>query len=808
MAENTIERAAPRVTELTGLAEPALLGGKGAALDRLVGWGVTVPRTGVVTTAAYREAARHEPAAGLVAELRAGGQADAQSVDAAFLATPLGDELSREITELARLIGEGQPLAVRSSATVEDLHESSFAGQYHSELDVDPAQPDDVVRAVKLVWASLWHPAPRAYRAAFGIDDADVAMAVVVMRMVPATEAGVVFTVDPGGGAGMARVEAVLGLGEALVSGAVTPRAWVLPRSRPADAGTDPPPLIRRALDAALEVERRTGVPQDVEWAADGETLWVVQARPITVSATGEGDGFDTPVDDHELTPAGIGEMLPGVLAPLVWELNSFVVEEALRALLDDLGALPSGIVGPRQLVRRVRGRAAQDLARLLDIAESLPGGAPESVESEYFGSRRPGRPATAPPAPDQGTLRSMVHDLRVLAARRQAILGAETAITAANAVAAARPALGELGEDALLAYQARLVDLAARTVLAELVVAAAGAAAYRRLEQRIAALLGPAEAGRWMLRVTVGAATLPPPPRDSSAAVFAGPTWRELDLVPPAAARRPETDASAGGASRDDASAGGASRELERTLTALPKWRRTRILTGQVVDVRRRLVRRELAEVREQLGRRERTKRALAILGGEVRRVHVELGRRLASAGALRSADEVSLLSVAELRDAALRRWVPPPYLLARRRRWVDSYRAERPLPARFVGRPEPGPVAIPAGDRLEGWAAAPGKGTGVARVVTAPTGHLAPGEILVAEATDASWSPLFVEAGGIVVERGGPLSHAAILARELGVPAVLNVAGAARALDGRTVTVDGDEGVVHVHEEAPVVS
>ena len=75
--------------------------------------------------------------------------------------------------------------------------------------------------------------------------------------------------------------------------------------------------------------------------------------------------------------------------------------------------------------------------------------------------------------------------------------------------------------------------------------------------------------------------------------------------------------------------------------------------------------------------------------------------------------------------------------------------------------------------------------------------------GDILVASSTDASWSPLFVEAGAIVVERGGPLSHAAIVARELGVPAVLNVVGATGRLDGEIVTVDGDEGVVVIHTD-----
>jgi pyruvate,water dikinase len=78
-----------------------------------------------------------------------------------------------------------------------------------------------------------------------------------------------------------------------------------------------------------------------------------------------------------------------------------------------------------------------------------------------------------------------------------------------------------------------------------------------------------------------------------------------------------------------------------------------------------------------------------------------------------------------------------------------------------------------------------------------------LEPGDVLVARTTDAAWTPAFVVAGAIVVERGGPLSHAAVLARELGLPAVLNVTGAADFLDGRIVTVDGDRGRVIVHDD-----
>jgi pyruvate,water dikinase len=192
---------------------------------------------------------------------------------------------------------------------------------------------------------------------------------------------------------------------------------------------------------------------------------------------------------------------------------------------------------------------------------------------------------------------------------------------------------------------------------------------------------------------------------------------------------------------------------------------------------------------------------------------VHRELARRLVDAGVLASSDDVDCLGDAEL-DRVMMTRAFPPGSLQHRRRMLARAAARPPLPQRFRGRPSPvraataAPTAAPSLDparelALHGWAASAGSYTGTARVIrdaTAPNG-LEPGDVLVAESTDASWLPLFLRAGAIVVERGGPLSHAAIVARELGLPAVLNVDGATAVLDGRLVTVDGDAGSVEVH-------
>lgn len=767
--------AAARSTCLLGedRSDPQTLGGKGGSLAALVDAQYPVPTTGVVTTAAYAVVARDQAVRRMIEDIGRGTALSPEEVDDVFLGAAVPADLEAEIAGLAvRVAGDGR-LAVRSSATVEDLAGSSFAGQYRSLLDIEASDPEAVLRSVRLVWASLWHPAPTAYRRAFGIGESDVAMAVVMMRMVPATTAGVVFTTDPGGAEASARVEAVEGLGEALVSGQRTPSAWVVSRR----GGDALPAAPRRALELALSIEAMHDIPQDVEWAAVGDEVSVVQARPITVLQTD--DGFDTPIDDHELTAAGIVEMVPGVLPPLRWDLNRFLLEEAFRSVLDSLGLIHGAPAEARPFVRRVRGRAAIDFDQLRAAAASAPG-AVEELEAQYFGATADGGAPVQTPG-RRITVRRTIETLRT---QRNAIDAAEVLIHAVRALRDERPTVDTTGSEELLRYLDRLIDLAARGLAAELAVAAAAAAAYRRLELTLEDYLGAGQGGPAATRLATGRGASRVD--EACAAVFGGPTWAELGTAPPQPlGPQPERDAER-------------LAELEQRLRALPGWRRRRILTGQFVDIRIHMVRRLVAETREQLRRREEAKAAFLELGGEVRRILLEAGRRLRDDGLLRDTEDVELLSLSELRGLVGGRDGPGLDVLRRRRSWLGRYDAEGPLPVRFVGIPDREPTPLPEGDVLEGWAASPGRQRGRAQVVRSPKERLETGAILVAAATDASWSPLFVEAGAIVVERGGPLSHAAILARELGIPAVLNVEGATRRLDGLMLSVDGDQGLV----------
>ena len=270
---------------------PAEVGGKAANLGELITGGFDVPDGFCVATSAYRAAT--EGRLPDDAESAEEAAVDPSAVRAAILAAPMPDAVAKAIREAYSHLGSGRdvPVAVRSSATAEDLPGASFAGQQDTYLDV--VGIDAVLDAVHRCWASLWTDRAVAYRASQRMDGADVALAVVVQRMVDARVAGVLFTADPvTGRRRQAVVDAAPGLGEAVVSGGVDPDHFVvdsatgtiLSRSHGASAQfclTDG--QIRRLATLGERVEAAFGTPQDIEWAFDGsDRLWLTQSRPIT----------------------------------------------------------------------------------------------------------------------------------------------------------------------------------------------------------------------------------------------------------------------------------------------------------------------------------------------------------------------------------------------------------------------------------------------------------------------------------------------------------------------------------------------
>jgi pyruvate, water dikinase len=280
-------------------------GGKGASLARMASLGLPVPPGFVVPADALAAALgdRTQELASLSAD-------DAERAQRIVHDTEIGPELREEVTAAYRELGDDAPVAVRSSACAEDSQEASFAGQQETYLDVRGAE--EVIERIGHCWGSFFSERALFYRAQKGSLD-DLGMAVVVQRMVSADVAGVLFTVDP-----VRRrkdrmvVEAVFGLGEACVSGQVTPDNYVLARDGalkrrrlsvqplviesapeggtvereldPAEGGaaTLEEDQLRELARLGEDLQGRLGGPQDIEWAIEGGELYVLQARPVT----------------------------------------------------------------------------------------------------------------------------------------------------------------------------------------------------------------------------------------------------------------------------------------------------------------------------------------------------------------------------------------------------------------------------------------------------------------------------------------------------------------------------------------------
>jgi pyruvate, water dikinase len=319
------------VVPLADASSAAEVGGKGASLGFLARAGIAVPPGFVVTAGAFAASVAALDAGGALraelAALPAGSLDEIGRVAAAFrarvVAAPLPVEVAAAISAGYAALGGGPPdVAVRSSATVEDSADASFAGLQDTYLGV--SGPSSVLEHVRRCWASLYNDSSVAYRRRLGMPEDGIAMAVVVQRMVAPRAAGVMFTRSPvTGDRSVVAIEGTWGLGSALVSGDVTPDSFVVSKitgeitsrrvsskgrlhsfipNGPGVTVTDTPAArrdaasltddeIRALADVGRRVEAHYGAPQDIEWAlldGDGpaaERIVLLQSRPETVWA-------------------------------------------------------------------------------------------------------------------------------------------------------------------------------------------------------------------------------------------------------------------------------------------------------------------------------------------------------------------------------------------------------------------------------------------------------------------------------------------------------------------------------------------
>jgi rifampicin phosphotransferase len=849
-----------------------LVGGKGASLARMAAIGLQVPQGFHLTTAAYR---RFVDANGLqTAIVEAASRAvagDPTSVERAsatirslFEGATMPEEIAAAIRVAYAGLGQGEPaVAVRSSATAEDLPGMSFAGQQETYLNV--RGESRVLDAVKRCWASLWTARAIGYRLKMGIDQGSISMGVVVLSMVPAEVAGVLFTANPTTGErDELVVNASFGLGEAVVSGQVTPDSFVVNKTSMAlketvlgtkevtilpagEQGTVTEAVLedRRgdwALSAqqlrelgglAIRVERESGgVPQDIEWAVAEGRCWLLQARPMTglPPAPLKDVRWESPIPGTKWVRRQVAENLPEPLSPLFEELYlregmELAMDKALEMtgesdLVVDIGlpwyttvngyaylcgsSTPNWRGLPKSLAALFSGKMIREMFR-----HAIPYWRDEVLPAHLRTVERWKRLDLAA-APDE----RLLDGIRELA-RAEAVYWGSTTLAIAVAkgsdmalnrfLSVAMPRSGLSSALFLRGFPSKALEAEAELqVIAEQV---RGSEELRELvrstpAQRLLDALKASPSGsatveslqRYLDRYGHQVYNLD----------FAEPTQAE-DPMPvllslKAQVQQPGMDVRARQA------------EMARERESLAEK------TARSLDpLRRRLLLKMLRWAQGLAPHREEALFYIGCAWPALRRLALELGRRLVEAGSLGMPDDVfyletgELLAASEARAAGQARQDLAKPASERRELREARKRLHPPAAVPPGARMKWGPVDISfaetqkrnvdEGPVLRGFSVSPGRVTAPASVILSPAdfGKMVPDTILVCPTTNPAWTPLFGQARGLVTDVGGVAAHGSIVAREYGIPAVMGTGnGTQRIAGGQMVTVDGDAGTV----------
>lgn len=721
-------------------------------------------------------------------------------------------------------------VAVRSSAVAEDLGDASFAGLYASVLSVDG---DGALRdAVTHVIASAGRDRVRRYG-----DGEPVEMAVLVQRQIEARAAGVAFSADPLTGArDVVLVHAVEGLGESLVSGTEDPEEWTV---GPGASCRHARGVLREAQARAVaelvrRVEAHVGEPVDIEWAIDGDGLWLLQCRPITALPV-RPELPDLPASEtwarerahwsEPVTPFGASIYFPalgygtqvafaefGLLVERI-EMISRGGEPYLRAVEvagperpaadPDDPALPAALRDRLESARRAvrEGRLASVPAEWVESTRDAFQGAIDRLLDEDVDALSDARLCEHIARATELLRRGHVQHFR---------LSVPYMVAMAELLAGCRELFGWSAVESL-----RLLSG----------LSSASSAPTRALRELAARVADRPDLREALARLTRGD-ELEAVDADFAAA-FASFVrrfgWKAVHYDPGslALAERPELIA---GLVLDAVERVAADRvDAERMLAERDA---RRALAGRPEELARFEALLEAARANQPL-REENIALTDNLPCGLLRRAMLACGRRLVARERLRSAEEARFLTVDELTAALGPGAELDPAPLAARRRAEELWVRAHPGPER-IG-PAPAPAADPAwlppesrrlttafsriledelspprasgANELRGRAGSPGRATGPVRVVRSESdfGRLRYGDVLVCPTTSPAWSVLFGNASALVTDGGGAMSHAAIIAREHGIPAVLATGDATRRLrDGERVVVDGNTGTV----------
>ena len=781
---------ATMVTSFKELApeQRVFAGGKGGMLARMYQAGYPVPEGFVVFPAAFQEEKLHRQA---------------------------WDEIQDHLNGI-RVKAAGALFAVRSSALSEDSATASFAGEFESVLNVKT--DEEIRQAIDTVFRSKESERVKAYSAVQGMEQSHQ-IAVVIQLMVPSEISGVLFTADPITGSHVNMIgNYVFGLGEQLVSGKANAHSFkfVRPKGKydgPAEFASNAAALYT----LADRLETWLDCPQDIEWAIAKGKLYILQARPITTLQAGNLDTYEVNesfTDDLLWVNTNIGEAIPDVMTPLTWT--------SIRLLDNEISTVPGYYIWSGNIC----GRAYTNISMRLSIWNAFGMSTERGVSflKDILGNVPPGMSIPIYPFSRIGLIKVMLPKVgRLLGKMLQSVWGMNrylednphwcNRMTAKVQTVETKEALSALWTK----------ELSPRNLEAwfRLLTGASKAFLVLKLSKELANLIGPEDANTLLsnLRGDAGLASLGPIigigkviKGEISCEEYLmqyghrGPHEFELSIPHPAVDahwldrqieqfKNSHTDV-------EDL----LKKQQTRYEQALGNFRnrfpdKTRKIEKQLVKAAEAARLREA--VRSEFVRVFRVNRAFALRAGDLTGIGEDVFF-------LYLAEVLNLLSGD---DSAVKNILP-------RKETYDKYKALPPFPSIIRGRFDPFqwaadpkrrsdyydaalPYVAAGSETLRGFAGAAGRVEGVVRILTKPEEGeaLQSGEILVAATTNVGWTPLFPRAAAIITDIGAPLSHAAIVARELGIPAVVGCGNATvRLKTGDRVIIDGGQGVVQI--------
>lgn len=772
-----------RIIPLRSASEvPEDVGGKAAVLGTLLGAQLPAPDGFVIPVAVYQE---HICRA--FAKLSAtAGLADRA---AAIRRTPINKELSEQVHAAWKRYIKTKA-AVRSSATVEDSAKASFAGQYYTQLYV--SDPKAALIAVRRCWASLFSAHATAYSARRDSDGDPPQMAVIVQQMVDPIYAGVAFTSDPETDSrNVFYAEWVASVGERLVSGrSLDGRVWLSPSGAVLRAdhlrGDKVPKLIvwRELTEKLRKVVALLGPRQDVEWAWTGRKLILIQARPDTQSTKDkQTDGAPVPwvlpgrpaggwTKDQLSLFKFWDEYNPPVVRPLDFQLYMAAIWQANLDMLDFGQGVPPIerfvvvqdevpiMIDPAARVepsgrKYARGKCAPDFASAMANMEKRVGDLQRATDD-------------LAKLPDNQLLQLIdktaalyrdIQTTRMLKGMNLWIEGEKHAKKTLRRILVRLDGVDveksiellEAGVDHETSSMNRALRELARTAARD----GKTSEWYGKLDQFIARF-GHFESNGVLLCQS----------RNS--------IEQQVDRMVEAegrtiAAEDPQTRSAA---------------LVDELLLRFTSRKQREVFMHAVENLRQCVALREDSKTRPELSR------------PLLERLLQEAGERLVRRRLLSDAEEIPLLTPYELRAAFASRAISRDRLVTRAA--LLKWKTQHPswLPAGFLGE-----SCCPNDPVLFGISGSPGCATGPARRVRGPDefGEVRAGDVVVARSTNPVWTQLFHHIAAIVVENGSRLSHAAIVAREVGIPAVVGIPGVFSAVQDREqLRVDGTAGQV----------